>query len=161
MKNQCLQILWNGWGPQDQFEWNAILLGRRGYHTVVWQHCCLVVRPGNCRNQPQYLRSRRPKQIARIRRTQNRFSGNTFLMFRVLLHIYLWTFFDSRGFTLLSWKKPIIHVLSEVMKRKTVNSYCFIIIVFQNAKIFTFYYGLNNIKGNVKTIWFVRACKTR
>ena len=75
-----------------------------------------------------------PKKIARIRRTQNRFSGNTFLICRVLVH--LWTFFDSRGFTLLTWKKLIIHVLSEVMKRKTVNSYCFIITVFQNAKIF-------------------------
>ena len=29
-----------------------------------------------------------PKKIARIRRTQNSFSGNTFLMCRVLVHIY-------------------------------------------------------------------------
>ena len=77
-----------------------------------------------------------PKQIARIRGTQNRFSGSTSLMCTVLVHIYFWTFFDSGGFTLLSWTKPIIHVLSEVMKGKTVNSYCFIIRVFQNPKFF-------------------------
>ena len=29
----------------------------------------------------------------------------------------------------LSWKQPIIHVLSEVMKRKTVESNCFVIIL--------------------------------
>ena len=71
-----------------------------------------------------------------MRRTQNRFSGNTFLMCRVLVHIYLWTFFDSRGFILLSLTKSIIHVLSEVMKGKTVNAYCFIVTVLQNAKMF-------------------------
>ena len=37
-------------------------------------------------------------------------------------------------------KKPIIHVLSEVMKRMTVDSYCFII---SNAAIFMSYYVLN------------------
>ena len=42
-------------------------------------------------------------------------------------------FFDSGG---KSRKKPIIYVLSEVMKRTTVNSYGLIITVFQNAKIF-------------------------
>ena len=37
------------------------------------------------------------------------------------------------------------------MKTKTIDSYCFIITVFQNAKFFTFYYVLNTIKGNFKT----------
>ena len=41
-------------------------------------------------------------KTARIRCTQNRFSGNTFLMCRVFVHIYLWAFLDSGGFTLLS-----------------------------------------------------------
>ena len=44
-------------------------------------------------------------------------------------------------------KKPIILVLSEVMKNETVDSYRFIITVFQNAKMFTFYYVLNTIKS--------------
>ena len=39
------------------------------------------------------------KKIARIRRTQNRCSGYICLMCRVLVHIYLSTFFDNRGFT--------------------------------------------------------------
>ena len=43
------------------------------------------------------------------------------------MSIYWLSVFDSMGFSFLSWKKPIIHVLSEVMKRKTVDSYCFII----------------------------------
>ena len=77
-----------------------------------------------------------PKKLRESGAHKTRFSGNTFLMCRVLVHTYLWTFFDSRGFTLLSRKKPIIYVLSEVMKRKTVNSYCFIIAVFQNAEFF-------------------------
>ena len=50
---------------------------------------------------------------------------------------------------ILKLKKPIIHVLSEVMKRKTVDSYCFII---QNATIFMFYSVLNTIKINLKTL---------
>ena len=54
-------------------------------------------------------------------------------------------FFDSKGFSLLGEEKPIIHELSEVMKRKTVDSYCFIITVFQKAMTFTFYYVLNTI----------------
>ena len=29
----------------------------------------------------------------------------------------------------LSWKQPIIHVLFEVMKRKTVKSNCFVIML--------------------------------
>ena len=33
------------------------------------------------------------------------------------------------GFSFLSWKQPIIPVLSEVMKRKTVESNCFVIIL--------------------------------
>ena len=33
-------------------------------------------------------------------------------------------------------EKLIIHVLSEAMKGKTVNSYCYIITVFQSVKIF-------------------------
>ena len=40
------------------------------------------------------------------------------------------------------------HVLSEVIKRKTGDSYCFIITAFQNVTIFMFYYVLNTIKGN-------------
>ena len=44
-----------------------------------------------------------------------------------------------------------MYTLSEVMKRKTVDSYCFIIAVFQNGTISTFYYVLNTMKGNFKT----------
>ena len=40
------------------------------------------------------------------------------------------------------------YLLSEVKKRKTVNSYVFITTVFQNAKCF--YYFLNTIKGDVR-----------
>ena len=44
----------------------------------------------------------------------------------------------------------IIHVLSEVMKRKTVDSYCFIII--SKRYDFMFYSVLNTTKSNFKTI---------
>ena len=57
-----------------------------------------------------YIHTGCPKKIARIRRTQNPYSGCS--------HI---------GFSFLSWKQPIIHVLSEVMKRKTVELDCFVI----------------------------------
>ena len=40
------------------------------------------------------------------------------------MFIYCITVFHSIGFL----KKVIIHVLSEVMERKTVDSYCFIVI---------------------------------
>ena len=70
-------------------------------------------------------------------------------MCRVLVHIYLLTFFDSRGFEKSLF---IICVLPEVMKRKTVDSYCFVITVFQNAMIFTFFNVLNTIKV------ILRAC---
>ena len=62
----------------------------------------------------------------------------------VLVHIYVLTFFDNKRFSL--------YVLSEVTKRKTVDSYRFVITVLQNATIFTFYYVLNTIKGNFKTM---------
>ena len=39
-----------------------------------------------------------PKKIARIRRTQKRFSGNIFLMYRVFVHIYLWDFSKQNNF---------------------------------------------------------------
>ena len=56
------------------------------------------------------------KRIARVGSTQNRFSGYIYLMCRVLVQIYLLTFFDSRRFTLLI--KPILLVFSEITKRK-------------------------------------------
>ena len=43
------------------------------------------------------------------------------------MFIYGFSVFDSIGFSFLSWKKNIIHVLSEVMKRKTVDSYYYFI----------------------------------
>ena len=70
-----------------------------------------------------------PKKFARIQRTQKPFSGYIYLMCRVLAHVYLLTccFSQYMGF-ILKLKKLMIHVLSEVMKRKTVDSYCFIVI---------------------------------
>ena len=41
------------------------------------------------------------KKIARIRRTLNLFSGSSYLMHSVSVHVYLLTFFDSKGFSLL------------------------------------------------------------
>ena len=53
---------------------------------------------------------------------------------------------------ILKSKKSIIHVLCEVMKRKTVDSYCFIISKCYN---FMFYSVLNTIKSNFKTICYL------
>ena len=69
----------------------------------------------------------------------------------VLVHIYRLSLI-TKDFHSLAEKKPVINVLSEVTKRKTVDSYCFIITVFQNATIFTFCYVLNTIKGYFKTM---------
>ena len=44
-----------------------------------------------------------------------------------------------------------MHVSSEVMERKTVDSYCY--IIFQKARIFMLYHVLNNIKSNFNPIW--------
>ena len=46
---------------------------------------------------------------------------------------------------ILKLKKPIIHVLSEVMKRKTVDLYSFII-----SKCYNFHAVLKTIKSNFK-----------
>ena len=68
------------------------------------------------------------KKFAIIRRTDKVRFLDTYLMCRVLAHIYLLTFsFYSVEFSFLSCKKPITHVM-KVVKGKTVDVYCFIII---------------------------------
>ena len=61
--------------------------------------------------------------------------------------IYWLSAVDNVGFSFLSWKKTIIKVSSEVTKRKTVDSYCFIIIL----KCYYFHvvsFFVNAIKSN-------------
>ena len=48
---------------------------------------------------------------------------------------YVLYVFDSIGFSFLSLKNPIIHALSKVMKKKRVDSYCFIISKCHNFHI--------------------------
>ena len=96
-------------------------------NTVFRMFSCLQI---NC--QPFYLR-----QLLK------------FHQFDWLIEIYLQTEGQSTHHKMVSLQPMsvfsplfIIHVLSEVMKRKTVNSYCFIITVFQNAKFFYVLLGL-------------------
>ena len=62
------------------------------------------------------------EKFARIRRTQNPFSGYIYLMCMGCCHIFIYwlSVFQSVEFSFFSWKKPTMHVLS-------VDSYCFII----------------------------------
>ena len=78
---------------------------------------------------PKAMIYRVSKKFARIQRTQKLFSGYIYLMCRVLVHVCLLTccFSQCRVF-ILKLKKLIIHVLSEVMRTKTVDSHCFIVI---------------------------------
>ena len=97
------------------------------------------------------------KKFARIQRTQKPFSGYIYLMCRVLAHVYLLTcsFSQYRVF-ILELKKLMIHVLSEVRKRKTVDSCCFIVI----SKCYDLHvlFFLNTIKISFKTKGFVKTC---
>ena len=70
---------------------------------------------------------------------------------KVLAHVYLFiSVFDSIGFSFLSLKKSIIHVLSEIMTK--MQSIRIVLSLFQNAPILIFYFVLNIIKSNFKTI---------
>ena len=73
----------------------------------------------------------------------------------MLAHVYLLTccFSQYRAFNL---KKLMIHVLSEVMKRKTVDSYCFIVI--SECSDLHVLFFLNTIKSSFKTKGFVKTC---
>ena len=68
------------------------------------------------------------KKFARIQRTQKPFSGYIYLICRVWCwHMFILLTCCSTRYRVFILKKLIIHVLSEVMKRKTVDSYCFIV----------------------------------
>ena len=97
------------------------------------------------------------KKFARIQRTQKPFSGYIYLMCRVLAHVYLLTCcFSLKRVFILKLKKLMIHVLSEVMKRKTVDSYCFIVISkCHHLHVFLF---LNTFKSSFKAKGFVKTC---
>ena len=64
------------------------------------------------------------------------------------------------GFSFLSRKQPIIHVLSEVMRRKTVESNCFVIILrYQSTVSFLIETILSVFISAVKYLW--QHVKTR
>ena len=70
------------------------------------------------------------KKFAGIRRTQNPFSGYIYLMCRgVVTCLFIgFLFLIVQDFhSLNKLKKPIIQILSKVVKRKTVDLYCLII----------------------------------
>ena len=54
------------------------------------------------------------------------------------MFIYWFSVFDSIGLSFLSWKQPIIHVLSEVMKRQSIRIVLFLV---QNATIYVLFFS--------------------
>ena len=106
---------------------------------------------------PNAMIYRVSKRFARIQRTQKPFSGYIYLMCRVLAHVYLLTCsFSRHRVFILELKKLIIHVLSEVRKKKTVDSCCFIVI----SKCYDLHvlFFLNTIKISFKAKGFVETC---
>ena len=110
---------------------------------------------------PKAMIYRVSKKFAGIQRKQKRFSGYIYLMCRVLVHVYLLICCFSACFSqyrvfILKLKKLIIHVLSEVMERKTVDSQCF--IVFSKCCDLHVLFFLNTIKSSFKAKVFVKTC---
>ena len=106
---------------------------------------------------PKAIIYRVSKKLAGIQQTQKPFSGYIYLMCRVLVHVYLLTFcFSQCRVFILKLKKLTIHVLSEVMKRKTVDLHCFIVILkCYNLHVLFF---LNTTKSSFKAKVFVKTC---
>ena len=94
-----------------------------------------------------------PKTFARIRRTQNPFSGYIYLMCRRCWHMsfYWLSVFYSIWFSFLSWKSLLyMYCLKSWKERQSTR----VVLLFQNATIFMFYSVLNTIKSNFKTICY-------
>ena len=102
------------------------------------------------------------KKFARIRCTQNLYSGYIYLMRRVLTHIYLLTFcfwqYTWIVYNFHFWVEKGLLYMYCLKSWKEGQSIRIALLLFQNDTIFMIYFDLNTIKSTFKTIWFVKTC---